>query len=564
MTDKKVLIFVLSGMMLLISTCLPAHGAAPDKVSESLYESRLDKGLFNTEPYSYLLINKAHEDKSRAKEFLELAKIYSPDLPAVYFELAKENISLSPTGIFKCIDYFMQGIKAYFRSFWWGFSFAGVMYISLILSLILSLVIVLAIRLPLDAGLFLHDVTEDKRRLSLAGIVVLLSLFGTVGFITGVFILISFNIMKKNRIVVYVSILFFFLSPLFLGLVGVFLSSPSPALRSIAAVNEGKDNRYAIENLKMEAGFDSLFSYALALKREGYYKEAIEIYLGIITHSTEIDPRVYVNLGNAYHSTGNPKAAEEAYKKSIDIKPLPSALYNLSQISRERLDFVKGEEYFNEATRLDPGSVSRYAALAGQGPNRLVVDEMLDGSDIWEYAINKTGIFSSLSWLLNTALKGIILTIFYLFSNSMKSHAKRCRRCGAVFCDKCSETKTRHDTCPRCYASLVKIDKLNLKERIATFLLVQKRQAAKIKLARMLSYFVPGAGHIYAGEMLSGFILLWPFLFSVTVLVMYRLSFPGLAPFTHGWVVPGMVAVLGAVYFLSIFHMRKGINKGWL
>lgn len=208
MTDKKVLIFVLSGMMLLISTCLPAYGAAPDKVSESLYESRLDKGLFNTEPYSWLLINKAHEDKSRAKEFLELAKIYSPDLPAVYFELAKESISLSPTGIFKCIDYFVQGIKAYFRSFWWGFSFAGVMYISLILSLILSLVTVLAIRLPLDAGLFLHEVTEDKRRLALAGIVVLLSLFGPVGFITGVFILISFNILKKNRIVLYVSIIY--------------------------------------------------------------------------------------------------------------------------------------------------------------------------------------------------------------------------------------------------------------------------------------------------------------------------------------------------------------------
>lgn len=564
MTDKKVLIFMLSGMMLLIFTCLPAYGAAPGKVPEPLYESRLDKGIFNTEPYSYLLINKAHEDKSRAREFLESAKIYSPDLPAVYFELSKESISLSATGIFECIDYFVQGIKAYCRSFWWGFSFAGVMYTSLILSLILSLVTVLAIRIPLDAGLFLHDVTEDKKRLTLAGIVVLLSLFGPVGSITGVFILISSNIMGKNRIVLYISMLFFFLSPLLLGLIGVFLSSPSPALRSIAAVNEGKDNRYAIENLKMETGFDSLFSYALALKREGYYKDAEEIYKGIITRSAEIDPRVYVNLGNVYYSAGNPKAAEESYKKSIDIKPLPSALYNLSQMSRERLDFVKGEEYFNEATRLDPASVSRYAALAGQGPNRLIVDETLHEPDIWEYAINKAAIFSSSSWLLNIVLNGIVLTICYLFSNRMKSHAKRCRRCGAVFCDNCSEAKTRHDTCPRCYASLVRIDRLNLKERMATFLLVQKRQAAKIRLARMLSYFVPGAGHIYAGEMLSGFILLWPFLFSVTVLVMQRLSFPGLAPFTHGLVVPVMVTVLGIVYFLSVFHMRKGINKGWL
>ena len=98
------------------------------------------------------------------------------------------------------------------------------------------------------------------------------------------------------------------------------------------------------------------------------------------------DPRAYVNLGNSYVSVNDMAAAKESYKKSIELKPLASAYYNLSQISRETLDFAKGEEYFTEAIKLSSESVSQFSSAASRNPNRLVIDETLPMSAMWEYA----------------------------------------------------------------------------------------------------------------------------------------------------------------------------------
>jgi tetratricopeptide (TPR) repeat protein len=538
-------------------------GIVPCSAAEDLYESRLDEGLFNTEPYSYLLISLSHQEKEMSKALLDKARLYSPDLPAVYFELAGESFTPSANGVFQWFDYFRQGMKAYGRNFWWGFSIQGTAYVSLLISFILSLVAILAIRLPMEAGLILHDTREEGKLMTLLAIPVFLSLLGMIALIAGMFFLAGLYFRRENKVLAYVSFLFFLLSPFLLREVTPFLTSPSP-LKAIVAVNEGKDNKLALWALRGRSDFASSFSYALALKREGDYQGAIDAYKSLAERLSRPDPRLYINLGNAYYGMKDMGAAGDAYLKSVEISPLPSAYYNLSQIHREMLDFSKGDEYFLNAAKLNPDAVSRYAALSGSSPNRFVVDEPLPDSVIWEYTRGSAE--SPLSGLqfFGSFIALLMIAGFYILDRRVRYRAQRCKRCGSVFCSRCSRIITWGEMCPRCFGSLVKIDEVDSKERIARLLSIYQSQMKRRNRAKLLSCLVPGAGQIYSGKLLAGLLFLWPFLFGGTLIVMNYSPLAGIFPFNHAWITPLMLIVTGLAYLGSVLHIRRRIQKGWL
>lgn len=539
-------------------------GVAPCHAAEELYESRLDEGLSTTEPYSYLLITLAHQNRAQAKELIEKARRYSPDLPAVYFEMAKEGFRPSPNGILQGLDYFREGIKAYGRNFWWAFSLAGLASLSLFLSFLLSLLVVLIIRSPLDARLIVHEGREEKKRLLLLIIPLGLSLLGPVALAAGAFFLIGLYFKKENKALVYASLLFFAASPFLMKELSPFLSSPS-SLRAIVAVNEGKDNRYALWSLKGRNDFPSAFSYALALKREGHYQEAIEAYKGLAGRVLRPDPRVLINLGNAYYGFKDMEAAKEAYQKSIGVTPLPSAYYNLSQLYREMLDFPKGDEYFLGAAKLSPEAVTRFTSIASTNPNRFVVDETLPFSVLWEYAIRSGNISLSAVDVPVFFLAVAMIPGFYFLNRKLKYRALRCKRCGAVFCSRCSRTVVWGEMCSRCFVSLVKIEEMDSRERVARLLSIYQSQSRRRNTTKLISYAIPGAGHIYSGKILAGFLFAWSFLFCLVLLVMNSLfSASGVFPFTQGWITLLVVIFMVLSYVGAILHIRRRIHKGWL
>jgi tetratricopeptide (TPR) repeat protein len=523
--------------------------------AESLYEERLDKGLFNTDPYSYLLIEKAHEERDRAEELLESARKYSPDLPAVYFELAMESVSPSLNGMFEGIDYFRQGLKAYERNFWWSFNLAGVVSLSIIASYLLSLCILVAIRFPMEYPLLAHDIREDRARVALLALPFFLSLFGFLVFIAGVLFLFGLYFRKRDRIVVYGVFVSLLISPLILWVSDTLLSPPSPQLRAIVAVNEGRDNRYALENLKGH-DFGQAFSYALALKREGNYGAAIATYKKL---AGEADPLVYNNLGNAYYAVKDLDSAKGAYERALGIRERPAPLYNLSQVYRETLDFAKGDEYFLKAARLDREAVSSFAAISGRNPNRVVVDERLPMSEIWKYAERKSASLGP-----SVLLAVLMIPAFSMLNRKMKTRAYRCRRCGTISCSKCSKALTWGGMCPQCYQFFVKVEELDPHARISRLVSIHEGQTKRRRILKLLSAFIPGTGQIYAGKIVIGFLFLWLFLFSLALIVMSRLSFVGIFPYSQGWMIPFAVLGLVLAYVLSIFNVKKGIRRGWL
>ncbi len=540
--------------------------------AEDIYGSRLDNGLKNTEPYSYDLIKKAQTDPANAKGILIEAIKYSPDLPAAYFEMARISFSLSPEGIFETLDYMIQGFKAYKRNFWWLMSISGLLFISLISSFIIVLIAVICIRFFIEVPLLSHDITEDKKKALIVLALIPLSFLGPLFFIAGALFLIGLYFRKIDKTIVYASIVTLLISPLFLRITNFFLSAPSPELRAIVAVNENRDNKYALSALKGRNDFAPLFSYALALKREGHYEEAIAAYkylLSSFSSPTRVsyEPLVYVNLGNCYFSISDMANAKNFYKKSIELKPLVSAYYNLSQVSRETLDFAKGEEYFLEATRLSRESVSVFTSTVSRNPNRFVIDETLPIYALWKYANNRTRELIKITPLdsaITVTIAIILILLFYIVDTRLKYRAYRCKRCNTILCGKCEKELFWGQMCAQCYKSLVKLDKLDPRERVAKLLEVQELQAKKRNTAKVLSFAPPGIAHIYSGRILIGSLFLWLFLFSLILLLLNPFFPTGLSFFPHRWInIPALI-LMAVLYLISNMSVRRRLSRGWL
>jgi hypothetical protein len=108
------------------------------------------------------------------------------------------------------------------------------------------------------------------------------------------------------------------------------------------------------------------------------------------------------------------------------------------------------------------------------------------------------------------------------------------------------------------------MDEMDSKERIARLLSIHESQTRRRKRARILSYVFPGAGQVYSGKILPGLLLVWLFSFSLVLCVMNNLPMVGILPFSHAWMTPLAVMLMGFTYLFSILHMGRGIHKGWL
>ena len=534
----------------------------------SLYEEQLNRGVRNSGPYSYLLINEAKTNKNNAKDLFQEAIRYSPDLPAAYFERAKNSFAFTPEGIFEAVDYMLQGIAAYKRNFWWSSMLIATLFTSAILSFVISVLVIVMIRLPGDIPLFSHDIQEEKSNLFLL-LVLALAVFGPLYLLGALLVLISLYQKRfLDKCIIYCYVLFLLISPWVFQTFSVIFNAPASAqLKAVVQVNESKDGSYALSLLKDSNNPVELFSYALALKREGRYKEAIDFYDTLIAKKP--DARIYNNLANCYAAINDFEKAKDLYKKSIELKQLPSALYNLSQVYREKFDFEKGEEYFLSAQRLDNEAVLRFRSISGWNPNRFVVDEMLSFSDLLKYARGKaTGTItmglSTLPPRFMPVLGFSLAILFFLLNKKFKNRAYRCSKCGQILCIHCESRILWGRMCSQCYRSLIKLDELDAKERITKLLAVYEYQKRRRNFLKVMSFIIPGSCQIYTGNILYGLLFLWPFLFFLLVPLMNSFFVMEMSDFSHVWLNYISMYLMVVVYFISNVITRRRLAKGWL
>jgi tetratricopeptide (TPR) repeat protein len=535
---------------------------------KDFYEEQLDRGIRNSESYSYFLIEKSRANPSQKEEILKEALRCSPDLPAVYFELSKANFSAFGGRMYKAYDYMLGGIEAYKRNFWWTFTLAGSLFLGLIISFVFSMLIIIIIRLMRDLPLLTHDIMERKNRMLLLLIVIISAFAGPLLLMGSILIVLGLYLKKVDRSVVYLYLLFLFLSPWLLKASSIAFSVPSSSvLKAVIEVNESRDSRYALSVLNNSEDEAALSSYALALKREGYYDEAIEIYNKLIAGNP--DPAFYNNLANCYVAKDDLEKAIKLYQQSIQIKPLVSAYYNMSQVLRRTLDLVKGEEYFLYAQRMDPDAITGFQAVFSQNPNRLVVDEVLPISALWEYSREKAAGVSAfgLSMLPPRRLPVLAVFIgalFYVLNKRMRARAYRCKKCGTIICNKCVRRVLWGNMCLQCYKSLIELHELDARERITRLKTVYEYQMRRRSILKVLSFLLPGSAYIYAGFVLKGFFILWLFLFLLTAFIISSTFVVGMPYFPHLWLNWGAPFLLVMVLLVSNIITQLRLAKGWL
>jgi len=553
---KKILLLIFSFLFLITSV----------SSGDDFYNEQLNHGIRNSEAYSYKLIQQAKLNKEQSADILKKALQYSPDLPAAYFALSRESFGFSAGGVFEAIDYLLKGIGSYQRNFWWSFTLLGSIFASAVGSLICSVIIIILIRLPIDIPLLSHDLREDSKRI--VSFLALVSAFiNPLFFLGGILVIIGMYMTKWNKLTVYIYFLFLLISPLLFDTAIMFLNASSSAtLKAIVQVNEAKGNRYALSILKGSDGYIEQFSYALALKREGGYHEAMNIYNRLI--SKRPMPETYNNLANCYVAVGDIETARELYQRSSEIQKLPSNLYNLSVLSRETLDYGRGDEYFLSAQTLDREAVSEFRRIFSRHPNRFVIDESLSHSAFWEYADSiSSGYavrFSFSPHILVSAGALVMMVFFYILNRRFKHVAYTCKRCGSILCKKCEKRILWGRMCLRCYLSLIKLDELDAKERITRLLTVYKYQKKRRDIIKFISLILPGSGQIYAGSILNGLLFLWPFLFFLFVPIMNTVFVPETSFFSHAWLSVISLIFMGMVYAACNIIIRRRLAKGWL
>ncbi len=535
---------------------------------EDLHETRLNSGLRSTEAYSYLLIEKAHENRAEAARLLKDAAKNSPDLPAVYFELAKTSFSPSSSGVFESIQYIIEGIAAYARNFWSAFTLSGSILFSVMLSFVILAAIIVAIRFPGDIQLFVHDIAKAKYLLFILILLIVISVISPFLFLAGMLVLFGIYMKKLDRIVVYIFLTFLVFSPLLFKAASLFVHALSSSeIKAIVEVNESKGSKYALTVLKNSDDYASLFSYGLALKREGHYDEAVSAYQRLLLRRP--DPRVYVNLGNCYVGLKDTDKAITYYQKAVEIKPLASAYYNLSQLSRDILDFAKGNEYFKLALETNRDAVADYRSIYSRNPNRFVADETLSSAELWGLVMankGKTSVFGTAvlppSFISGAAI--ILLFLYFLLNNVIRSKAYRCKRCSTILCPRCEKHLTWGSMCQACYASIVKMDELEAKERVSKLLSIYGHQKKRRNLMKIFSFLMPGVSQIYGGKILAGVLFLWPFLFFLLVPVTNTMLAGAGLSFAHSFFTWAAIFFAAVIYIISNIITMQRIKKGWL
>ena len=120
------------------------------------------------------------------------------------------------------------------------------------------------------------------------------------------------------------------------------------------------------------------------------------------------------------------------------------------------------------------------------------------------------------------------------------------------------------EMCPRCYRSLVKLDELDVRERVARLLEIYEKQSRHRKTIKVLSFILPGLSQVYAGSVLAGLLFLWPFLFFLLLPVTLWTFVPDSRMVSHQFFRWTSLFISAGLYLIIYYITRKRVAKGWL
>jgi tetratricopeptide (TPR) repeat protein len=572
----------------------------PDKL-EGIYQYKLDKGMKNLSVLSAFLIRNSNVflqqgEIERASEYAEYAQLLSPDYPPCYTHLGKVYWAQNRFLFFSVIAGWFKSLSATLRNYTFAVSLLTHSLLILLLSFLFTFAVFSVLSLYKYFKLFIHDLNHF---ISFELPFTLIILWGIFVFTLPLFfhwsiflvffywllLLFIFHSKKEQLLIIIFSFLLLS-SPFIIQLISQsVVTSNSGLFYQLYQVNEeswDRETEQTIANWTVDnpSDIDALFSLALLKKREGKYREAKQYYEKILA----IDPdhqKTICNLGNLLFATGKVDLAIKEYNRFIESFPTSEkGYYNLSRAYLLKYMFTESKNSFNKAKELDAEKVDYYSNIYSENMNRMVMDETIPLGAFWRSTLTQTEEktqFASYMW--NRFFRGIpyaywysVLLIVLLFvcllfvSHHEIGLSISCEYCGCVVCRKCRRMVYEDNLCSKC-ATIFK----NKGEHSITsgakknkIIQIENFQKRSIIIGKVLSFLLPGAGHLWIGHILKGSGMLFGF-FLVLLTLIYREGIivnTWLMSHSRSYLQVLILSVLLlTLYTYSIVNFNKNIGK---
>lgn len=514
------------------------------EIVRAMRESQLDRGIQSLPAFAAALVEEARRavrihEYELAVDLLRGARDLAPDYPPVYFQLARVYWLQNKLNALKVLDELASGVGAMSQNFWWSFYKAGNFILLAITALFVSFFLGSLILLVRTTSLIRHALSEAVGG-KVPGIVltavpwamVVLPVILGFGIAWAVIIAALWMwvfLSRKEKVVVGLFVLFLAVMPLALDALAVFvLGGSSPTVKVLSEVRDGLVSAESAAHLARADGVRSnptlLLARGLVAKREGRLTDAVRDYEAYTAAGGSRPAAARNNLGNVYYTAGDLDRAAAEYREAVRIDPkLVTARYNLSQVTRELFRFDEGDQLYIQAREIDAEAVSSYRRIAGPHPNRVVVDENLTLADL-RNGVEASGArrveVSEALW--SRFMRGISLQVLPIFTGGLLvlvpllgyalgrrlSIPYACRKCGQVICDEC-QVATKERMCSACHQTLISMVGIDVKDRVRKILEIQKHRERESFVTRLLSFLLPGGGHILMGRTGVGILALF-------------------------------------------------------
>ncbi|MBI5070540.1 MAG: tetratricopeptide repeat protein [Deltaproteobacteria bacterium] len=256
-------------------------------------------------------------------------------------------------------------------------------------------------------------------------------------------------------------------------------------------------------------------------------------------------PDLLVNMGNVKFLQGDADGAKalwlDAADRAVDAPvALAAASYNLGKLYLRQAALEQSQQARRRAEQLAPELLARYGSDDDFRANRWILDVPVDrraidplAADDDTPALAAEAVRSRLSGLVPPAawpfLPLGLLALLLLSTPLLRPvrHSASCERCGRSACPRCDAQAG--PLCGQCVNVFVRRGVVEARDRQRKEAQVRRHELRQRWGTRLLALCSGGAGHVWHGEALRGFLLMLGLAFAVFVLVFWR----GLVPPPH-------------------------------
>jgi len=313
-------------------------------------------------------------------------------------------------------------------------------------------------------------------------------------------------------------------------------------------------------------------------KRRGDLSSAKRWY-GVALASDDRAAEVQVNLGNVHFLEGDLEAAKAAYlaaadRSAGDLTTLAAAHYNLSKLYLRTSELDKSQAARDRAQQEDGPFLARYGSDDDFSANRFIVDVPVASRKIAALASG-----SSAAQELQAFVRGRLLgelpavawpwggfgfvALLWLVTlgQARLAPSTPCERCGRPACHRCDGAAG--PLCGQCVNAFVKKGIVDARDRLRKEAEVRRHEQWNVVATRILAVVGGGAGLVWGGALVAGFLFLLGIAFLGAIVWFWRGVLP--PPQPSPWVLIGKVGValpLGVLlYALAVreaFRRTKG------